>query len=209
MKNLENWLNKLVKNKIFWVLLISFSFFTPIIRSVNRPLPPPPPSLFSIAEFNLIDENGKEFSSKELSQKFSIIHFHFAKCPTICPKLLETTRTIEKRIRGLGQSAIILSVSVDPSHDQPSVLFELARKHKANPFVWKFLTGSPEQIERFVADFKQPKLEKLNVSSGYDIAHSGSYFVLDKKLNVRGIYSNDKNGINKMMIDIGLLVNRI
>ena len=200
---------KLVQKKLFWVLVVSFSFFTPIIRSVNRPLPPPPSELFEVAPFKLIDENKIVFLSESLKQKFSIVHFHFSHCPTICPKMLEATRLIEKRIRGLGQSVVILSITVDPENDTPEVLFSLARKYKANPFVWKFLTGSKDEINHLVSSFKQPNLTKKQDASGYDIVHSGSYFVVDKKMMVRGIYQNDKVGINQMMIDLGLLVNRI
>ena len=41
----------------------------------------------------------------------------------------------------------------------------------------------------------------------YDIAHSEKFVLSDKSGNIRGYYGKDKNEINRMMIDVGLLVN--
>jgi protein SCO1/2 len=200
---------KLVKQKFFWVILISFSFLTPIYRSVIRPLPEPPSILFTVKNFILLDENGKEFNSLSLSKKFTILHFHFSSCPTICPKMLETAQNIEKRVRGLGQSIAILSVTIDPLKDTPQVLFPLARKLHANPFVWKFLTGTELQVQDLLQSFKQSPIYFTKDTSAIDMVHSSSFFVMDRSLNVRGIYQNNVSEVNRMMIDIGLMINRI
>ena len=123
--------------------------------------------------------------------------------------MLKTTQNIEKRVRGLGQSISILSVTIDPLVDTPKVLFPLARKLRANPFIWKFLTGSELQIQELLQSFKQsPALFKKDASA-LDMVHSNSFFVMDRSLNVRGIYHSDVSEVNRMMIDIGLMINRI
>jgi protein SCO1/2 len=200
--------SKLVQRKFFWVVLVGFSFFTPIYRSVVRPLPAAPEVLFHINDFKLIDENGKEFESAMLNKKYSILFFHFSKCPSICPKMMETAQKIEKRVRGLGQHVAILAVSVDPLNDTPQELFNLARKLHANPYVWSFLTGSQAQVENLLNSFKQPSAQMNANLSPMDVVHSGSYFIFDKNLNVRGIYQNNIAEINRMMIDLGLMINR-
>ena len=121
---------------------------------------------------------------------------------------METAQKIEKRVRGLGQHVAILAVSVDPLNDTPQELFNLARKLHANPYVWSFLTGSQAQVENLLNSFKQPSAQMNANLSPMDVVHSGSYFIFDKNLNVRGIYQNNIAEINRMMIDLGLMINR-
>ncbi|MDH4467822.1 MAG: SCO family protein [Bacteriovoracaceae bacterium] len=207
--HVSDFVTNMVQKKLFWVILVGFSFLTPIYRSVIRPLPEPPSVLFTVKNFTLLDENGVEFNSLSLAKKFTIVHFHFSSCPTICPEMLKTAQNMEKRVRGLGQSISILSVTIDPLKDTPEVLFPLARKHRANPFVWKFLTGTELQIQELLQSFKQSPVHFTKDTSAIDIVHSGSFFVMDRSLNVRGIYHNNVSEVNRMMIDIGLMINRI
>ena len=79
---------------------------------------------------------------------------------------------------------------------------------KANPFVWKFITGEKSKIENLLVDgFKVPVGDKSYSNSIYDIAHSEKYVVIDKQGSIRGYYGKSKDDINKMMIDVGLLIN--
>lgn len=200
--------SKLVQRKLFWVFLVGFAFFTPIYRSVIRPLPEAAAPLFEVPAFSLTDENGHTFSSSSLSKKFSVVFFHFSRCPSICPKMMETAQSIEKRVRGLGQHVAILSITIDPTNDNPETLFKEARKYHANPFVWKFLTGTTEQIQSVTSAFKVPFFAVNEEVSLGDVVHSGSFFLLDNHRNVRGIYKNDKSDINRMMIELGLMINQ-
>ena len=109
----------------------------------------------------------------------------------------------------MGQKVAIVSITVDPENDNPKVLFKHARKLNANPYVWKFLTGTQEQLNSLlIKGFKVPMGEKPVDVDLYDIAHSGKIVLVDYKGDIRGYYSSDKDGVNKLMIDLGLIVNR-
>ena len=58
-----------------------------------------------------------------------------------------------------------------------------------------------------VKGFKVPMGDKSYSKNVYDIAHSEKFVLSDKSGNIRGYYGKDKNEINRMMIDVGLLVN--
>ena len=49
--------------------------------------------------------------------------------------------------------------------------------------------------------------EKLSQNI-FDVAHAEKYVLVDGNGFVRGYYPIDTDGINHMMIDIGLLINR-
>ncbi|MCB9094512.1 MAG: SCO family protein [Halobacteriovoraceae bacterium] len=205
----NNFIERLVLKKWFWVLACVFFFGYPILRSLNRDLPPELPVLYKIPEFRLFDENGKVFTSHDLQGKPYIANFHFTSCPTICKETMEQTQIVQKRMKGLGTNIQIVSFTVDPEVDTPKKLFKHARELKANPFIWKFLTGSEEELKKVVVDgFKAAMGEKTN-DNMYDIAHSSRFFLVDEKGQLRALYEMKKESINKMMIDIGLLVNRL
>ncbi len=210
---MNHWHDKiswLVKRWWFWTFFCLFFFAYPIARSLDRTLPPELPVLFELPHYQLVDENNENFDSQSLEGRVVLYHFHFLSCPSICPELMELMQKIQKRVRGIGQEIALISISVDPEEDTPQKLFKKARQLKANPYIWKFLTGAQQDIEQLVTEgFMSTLSEKEQISDSlYDIVHSGQIFLVDQEHRVRALFATDEHSINQLMIEIGLLVNR-
>lgn len=212
----DNWFQKLIRMKSFWLIFWALSFSYPVYRSLNRTLPPPLPVYFQVPEFTLTNEFNKPFGSKDLKGKFYIANFMFTSCPSTCPALMDKMDLIQKRIRGVGTKAAIVTFSVDPTNDTPEVLFKYARKRNTNPFIWNFLTGPKSDLQKLIIDgFKVPMGNKEAVAKKLDnktitlmdIVHSEKVVLVDDKGQIRGYYSTDKVELDRLMIDMGLLVN--
>lgn len=204
----SNWIENLVRSKLFWVLFITFGFSYPIYKSLNRVLPPELPIIAQVPEYELISENGQRFGSQNLKGKVYLANFVFSRCPSVCPKMLGELEKVQKRIRGTGHKVSIVTFTVDPDHDNEKVLFDLARKHKANPYTWTFLTGSDkEAMFKLYRDGFKVGVEQ-NAKDLFDIAHSEKIVLVDTDNRVRGYYAFEENSINQLMIDVGLLINR-
>lgn len=204
----SNIVENLVRSKTFWILFLLFGFSYPIWKSLNRELPPELPIIAQVPEFELISENAQNFGSKDLKGKVYLANFVFSTCPTVCPKMLADLEKIQKRVRGTGTKVAIVSFTVDPDNDTEKVLFDLARRHHANPYVWTFLTGKDkEAMFKLYRDGFKVGVEH-NPKSLFDIAHSEKIVLVDQENRVRGYYSFETNDINKLMIDVGLLINR-
>lgn len=212
----ENIFQKLIRKKSFWLVFWLLSFSYPIYRSINRELPPPLPVFYQVPEFRLTNEFNKPFGSTELKGRFYIANFMFTSCPTTCPRLMEKMDLVQKRIRGLGTKAAIVTFTVDPEVDTPDVLFKFARKRHSNPFIWNYLTGTRADLEKIVIDgFKVPmggkeKIEKQVEEEKvtlFDIAHTEKLVLVDDKGQIRGYYGTERVEMDRMMIDLGLLVN--
>lgn len=203
-----NVVENIVRSKLFWVAFLIFGFSYPIYRSLNRILPPDLPIISQVPDFELISENGQRFGSKDLKGRVYLANFVFARCPSVCPKMLGELEKIQKRIRGTGKKVAIVTFTVDPENDNEKVLFDLARKHKANPFTWTFLTGSDkEAMFKLYRDGFKVGVEQ-DPKNMFDIAHSEKIVLVDGDNRVRGFYSFETNDVNKLMIDVGLLINR-
>lgn len=203
-----NVVENLVRSKLFWVLFLLFGFSYPIYRSLNRTLPPDLPVIAQVPAFELISENGQRFGSKDLQGRVYLANFIFARCPSVCPKMLGELEKVQKRIRGTGRKVAIVTFTVDPEHDNEKVLFDLARKHKASPFTWSFLTGNDkEAMFKLYRDGFKVGVEQ-NPKDMFGIAHSEKIVLVDGENRIRGFYAFDNNSVNKLMIDVGLLINR-
>ncbi|MBC7713763.1 MAG: SCO family protein [Rhizobacter sp.] len=212
----DHWYQTMFRKKSFWLIFWVLSFSYPVYRTLTRTLPPPLPIYYKVPEFSLTNEFGKPFGTKELEGRFYIANFMFTSCPTSCPALMEKMDLVQKRIRGLGTKAAIVTFTVDPEVDTPDVLFKYARKRHSNPFIWSYLTGSKAQLEKIViSGYKVPMGNKEPVEKQlaegkitlFDIAHSEKLVLVDDKGQIRGYYGTERVEMDKMMVDLGLLVN--
>lgn len=96
--------------------------------------------------FDLIDQDGKPFTSKDLLGKWVLMYFGFTHCPDVCPeeleKIVKVVDNIDKR-RGKG-SLIPVFITVDPDRDTPEAI-----KTYLKEFSTKFigLTGDKRSID--------------------------------------------------------------
>ena len=205
----SNFIEKLVGSKLFWVLACTLLFAYPISKSVTRMLPAELALYNTLPDFRFTDENGKSFGTNELKGKVYIANFMFTSCQTYCPKLLKQIQTVQHRMRGVIDRAAIVSFTVDPDTDTSTVLFAKARELNANPVVWRFLTATPKDVKNLLVDgFKVPIGEKQTANNIMDVAHSNKLVLVDQDGVIRGYYEADTKGINQLMIDTGLLINR-
>jgi protein SCO1/2 len=193
----SNIVEKLATSKLFWLAFFVFGFSFPIYKSVNRELPAPLPTIKALPNYELTNGFGKPFGSKILKGRVYIANFMTTKASA--EQQVEMDK-IQKRVRGLGQKVALISFTLDPVNDTPDVLYKYAREKRANPFVWTFLTGEKSAVENLIVEgFGIPSLES---------SHAEKLVVVDQSGNIRGYYDPTKNGVNQMMIDVGLLVNR-
>tara|TARA_R110000868_G_scaffold142387_1_gene359695 strand:- start:1687 stop:2376 length:690 start_codon:yes stop_codon:yes gene_type:complete len=214
----HNTLERLVRHWAFWLGFMALAFCYPIYRSVNRELPPELPKLYQVPEFQLTNDFNKPFGSEQLNGKVYIANFMFTSCPTTCPALMEKMQQVQKRIRGVGSQAALVTFTVDPETDTPQSLHKFARGLNANPFVWSFLTGDESTIKSVLIDgYKVPMGDGKQPIQGmvdgkevtlFDIVHSEKLVLVDQEGWVRGYYSTDRISIDRLMVDLGLTMNR-
>jgi protein SCO1/2 len=132
-----------------------------------------------LADFSLIDLQGRVFGSANLRGHWSMLFFGYTNCPDLCPTTLTTLAAMQKRLRAAKAAVLpqVIFVSVDAKRDTP------AQMAKYVPYF------DPEFIGLTAAD--QPSIEavarKLGVSviiqpatdGNYSVDHSGAIFVLN------------------------------
>src|SRR5690242_13390235 len=104
-----------------------------------------------VADFSLTDQNRQQISLSQFSGKIVVMDFVYASCPlpNYCFRLSTNFSQLQKRFEAwMGRDLILLTISLDPDHDQPEVLAKYGRIWKANGASWHFLTGPVPAVKK-------------------------------------------------------------
>ena len=103
----------------------------------------------------LLDQHGNHISLADLKGKPALFDFIYTSCPGECLMLTERMRRIATALGPeLGSKVRLVSITVDPEHDQPAQLLQYASAQDADLKGWLFLTGTPAQIDDVMKRFK-------------------------------------------------------
>ena len=182
------WL-KFIRKYIFVIAAVAGCITITAIRPFLRYEPDPPPVLFALPEYELVDHRGDAFEPETLRGKVWVAGFVFTSCPSSCPTITQAMSDLRDRYDRMGIDVEMVSFTVDPDHDTPQVLADYVADVGPNP-KWRFVSGDPDAVKSLVATgFKLGLGERQQLEGGlYDIAHSTQLALIDGDGNVRGYY---------------------
>jgi protein SCO1/2 len=157
----------------------------------------------TIADFSLINQNGKTITQKDYKNKIYVADFFFTTCPTICPVMTKNMVEIQNRIK--NDDVLLLSHSVTPEIDSVAQLKKYALEKGVDDAIWNLVTGDKKQIYELAR--KSYLAVKTNGDGGpYDMIHTENFILVDKKRRIRGFYDGTKTeDIEKLMQDLAIL----
>jgi protein SCO1/2 len=104
-----------------------------------------------VPDFTFTDQNRKQITLSTLRGRVIALNFVYTSCPLpdYCVRLSNNFGQLQRRFADeMGRDLVLLSITFDPTHDQPEVLAKYASTWKADGRTWHFLTGSPPEIVR-------------------------------------------------------------
>ena len=132
-----------------------------------------------------------------LGSKYVLLSFIYTQCADVngCPLATFVTSRVQKRLfeeDELRDQVRFLSVSFDPKNDTPDALNRYASGFIQDDFDWQFITTTSEQdLRPILARYKQPIVREQNGQGQQTgvISHVLRVFLIDKKKQIRNIYS--------------------
>jgi protein SCO1/2 len=109
-----------------------------------------------VPDFTLTDQAQKETSLTQFRGKVIALTFGYSRCPNpnYCYRLSDNLAQVQTRFRdGLGRDLVLLTIAIDPEHDQGAALNEYANTWRANPEDWHFLTGPLAEVKQVAGMF--------------------------------------------------------
>jgi protein SCO1/2 len=127
-----------------------------------------------VPEGDLVDEEGQPRHLSQWRGSVVLLTFLYTRCPLpdFCPRLERNYLAVQQQLKDSGMTAHarLIAVSFDPAYDTPEVLKKHAAAIGADPAVWQYLTGDPNSVERFAAQFGMAIMR--NPSDARDITHN-------------------------------------
>jgi len=160
-----------------------------------------------LPEFELTDQTGNAFGTKQLRHRAWVANFIFTRCPATCPKQTEKLTELQQRLKEHSRwdEIRLVSFTVDPEYDSPKVLYDYGQKANADQQHWKFLTGSPDAIWQLSRDgFKLPVGEAAD--SEMPIFHSAKFVLVDPYLRIRGFYDVLEEDLDRLEQDLNVVL---
>lgn len=138
--------------------------------------------LGEVPAFRFASAHGGEVQNADLAGKIWVLDFMYTSCPTICPAMASTLKSLQDRLAGI-ENLRLVSVTVDPANDTPEALRRWAETVGADPKRWHFLRGTAEEVHRFA-------LEGFGLGDPDDpvVGHSLRFALIDGEGRIRGLY---------------------
>lgn len=158
----------------------------------------------TIQPFSLVNQFNETITEKTIENKIYVADFFFATCQSICPKMSSQLVHVQNAFKN-DSSVLILSHTVNPSHDTVEVLNGYAQSYGALKNKWHFLTGNKKVIYDMARySYLVNALEEDGSAEGF--LHSELFILIDGKKRIRGMYDGtDSVAVVKLISDIQLL----
>lgn len=144
-----------------------------------------------IADFRLVDQDGRLFSLENLRGRWSLLFFGFTHCPDVCPGTLYDLHRVHSALveksGGMPPAHQVLFVSIDPERDTPEKLKQYVA-HFDPAFIG--VTGSHEQL--------QPLTMQLGIAyriedheagdAQYSVDHSARILLMGPDGRLHGVF---------------------
>lgn len=142
--------------------------------------------LKELPPFTLTDQAGEDYGTQQLDGKVWVATFIFTRCAATCPKQTANMAELQRRLEKNpdNEDIRLVSITVDPEYDTPSVLRDYADAHQADHARWHFLTGQHESIRKLCEKgFLQPM-----GAEGGPVGHSSKLILIDRLRRIRSFY---------------------
>jgi protein SCO1/2 len=141
---------------------------------------------FIVPSFSFTNQDGQVLTSDFVKDKIWIADYFFTKCTGICPKLATHLQTVQEAFKN-DVDVKIVSFTVDPDRDTPSVLRVYAAGFAAIPSQWQFVTGAKRQLYAFARKGLFIVATDGDGGAG-DFIHSENLVLIDQGKHIRGYY---------------------
>lgn len=159
-----------------------------------------------VSGFNLVNQDRKQITIADWSNKIVVADFFFTHCPVVCPKMTRSIKRVQARFNAKDW-IIFSSFSVDPERDSSAQLKKYQHQFNIDTRNWHLLTGEKKDI------YKLARNSFMVVATDgdggpEDFIHSESLVLIDQKQRIRGYYNGTiESEVDQLIRDIKKLQN--
>lgn len=142
----------------------------------------------TIDTFSFLNQDSATLKQNVFDDKIHVANFIFTSCGSICPVMTNNFKIVGDRFKD-DSDVVMLSFSVTPWIDVPSVLKKYKLKNGITNRNWHFLTGDKSSIYKLARQsyFAEEDIGFSKDSS--EFLHTEHVILVDKTKRIRGVYN--------------------
>ncbi len=141
-----------------------------------------------IAPFRMLNEDSMVINQQLIENKIHVANFIFTRCGSICPTMTKNMKMLSDSFAH-KQDLNILSYTVTPWIDSPSVLKKYKISQQIEDKKWHFLTGSKEHIYSLARRSYFAEEDLGFTKDSTEFLHTEHVILVDKNKKIRGVYN--------------------
>jgi len=163
----------------------------------------PLPRIGKVPDFVLTDQDGHPLGMGELKGKIWVADFICTRCPGPYAVLSSHFAELDRNFSG-SDILRLVSFTLDPEYDTPSVLKRYAQHYEAS-VRWRFVTGDRRRID----DIRRTGFQAGAKASGSEPVHFGTttFVLVDGDGMIRACYDGSSvEVVQRLLTDLGSLL---
>lgn len=156
----------------------------------------------TITDFEFLNQDSVLVNQNIIENKIHVANFIFTSCGSICPIMTNHLKIVNDSLQN-DKDLVLLSYSVTPWIDTPSVLSAYKKNHNISNKNWLFLTGLKSEIYKLARQSYYAEEDIGFSRDSTEFLHTEHLILVDKTKRIRGIY----NGT--VALDMTALINDI
>jgi protein SCO1/2 len=184
---------------LFYFGTDGFQAFTAESARVNKLIDEKP----KFPDVTFEDSKGRKYSIAEFEDKYVFITFLYTSCTTVCPQLEMNMSKVYDKVpaKYLGKDVVFLSISFDPTRDDPSTLEKYRGYFNSDGETWRMARiANQSELDSLLKAFGVIVIPDENGN----FAHNSAFYLVDKKGSLLDVldYKRIDEAANKL---IGIL----
>lgn len=160
----------------------------------------------TVPDFTLTDQTRARVALSQFRGKVVALNFVYTSCvlPQFCYRLANHFSVVQRRFQArMGRDLVLLTVTFDPARDTPERLAEYARQWNADASVWRFLTGTVDDVARVCRLFGVDAFPDEGL-----ISHSTRTVVIDRRGSLAASIEGNQHTAAQLGDLVGAVLNR-
>ena len=157
----------------------------------------------TIADFSLINQNGKTVTQDTYNDKIYIADFFFTTCQTICTIMTDHMVILQNKLKH-DPDVMLLSHTVTPKIDSVAQLKKYALNKGVLDTKWNLVTGDKKEIYE-LARKSYLAVKSYGDGGDYDMIHTENFILVDQKKRIRGYYDGTRKEYIELLLNLSLI----
>ena len=143
-----------------------------------------------VEDFEFLDQDSSKFSFNDAKNQIKVVSLIFTNCKVECPQIISNLTRLSSVYKE-DKEISLLTITVDPQNDSPSVLNSYRSLFEIENSNWKFLSSTQSNLYSYLKT-------QLFLSSGESLDSNITFFhtqkvvLVDKHNVIRGYYDAAK-----------------